>query len=129
MAEVSRAPVTRIVRDAEAEGMGEHAISLSEPAHSPDTLLYPVEFPFEWCHKGIFIAKLEKLSEEELRELAEKNNGTKNNSICALCGESKELGYRKESGNVSHLICEDCAVRYVQKALALRSREPDELTD
>jgi hypothetical protein len=125
MAEVSRAPVTRVVRGAGAEGMDGHAIRLHKPLHSPDNLLYPVEFPFEWCHNGTLIAKLEKLSEEEIGELAEKNKGTKNNSICALCGEPKELEYRKESGNVSHLICEDCAVRYVQKALELQCRETD----
>jgi hypothetical protein len=129
MAEVSRAPVNRVVRDAGAEDMGGHAIGLHKPIHSPDTLLYPVEFPFEWCHKGTLIAKIEKLSEEELGELAEKNNGTKNNSICALCGEPNELEFRKESGNVSHLICEDCAIRYVQKALEFQCRETDGLTD
>ena len=105
------------------------AIRLHEPIHSPDTLRYPVEFPFEWCHKGILIAKIEKLSEEERGELAEKNNGTKHNSICALCGDPKDLEYRKASGNVSHLICEDCAVRYVRKALELQCRETDGLTD
>ena len=122
MAEVSRAPVTRLVRGAGAESISGHAISLHEPIHSPDNLLYPVEFPFVWRHNDTLIAKIDKLTEGEIRELAEKNNGTKDNSICAICGESKGLAFRKESGNVSHLICEDCAVHYVHKAFELERR-------
>jgi hypothetical protein len=123
MAEVSRAPVNRLVMNEGEERTSENVINALESLHSPENVPYHITFPFEWRQGDILIAKIEKLSEDELREMVEKNNGTKGNPTCAICGEQKKLDYRKESGNVSHLICEDCAIRYVRKARELGSKE------
>ncbi len=121
MAEVSGAPVNRLVRNAGTERVSETAIKLHEHLHSAENLPQTITFPFEWRHGDTLIAKIEKLSEDELREIVEKNNGTKDKLVCAICGEQKKLVFRKESGNVSHLICEDCTIRYVHKARELKS--------
>lgn len=123
MAELRIAPVTRMVRNVGAESGNENAINLHGSLHSSDTVPYPIIFPFEWRYGEKVIATIEKLSADELTEVAEKKNGQKHNPMCAICGEQKELGYRKESGNVSHLICEACATHYVRKARALKSQE------
>ena len=123
MAELTIAPVSRLVRNAGAEGVSESAIRSHNQVHLSDSFAYPVTFPFEWRHSDSLIAKIEKLSEGEISELIEKNNGSsKHKPICVLCGEHNGLEYRKESGNVSHLICEDCAIRYVRKVSELQNR-------
>jgi len=122
MAELTVAPVNRLVRNAGAEGVSESAISSHNQVHLSDSFAYPVTFPFEWRHSETLIAKIEKLSDDEISELVEKNNGSKYKPICVICGEPKGLEYRKESGNVSHLICEDCAIRYVRKVSELQNR-------
>jgi len=122
MAELTVAPVSRLVRNAGAEGVSESAISSHNPIHLSDSFAYPVTFPFEWRHSETLIAKIEKLSDDEISELIGKNNGSKHKPICVICGEQNGLEYRKESGNVSHLICEDCAIRYVRKVSELQNR-------
>jgi hypothetical protein len=119
MAEVSGAPVNRLVRNAGTERVSETAINLPEHPSSEENSPHAITFPFEWRHGDTLIAKIEKLSEDELREIVEKNNGSKDKLVCAICGEQKKLGFRKESGNVSHLICEECTIRYVRNAHAL----------
>lgn len=122
IAEVSRAPVTKLVKNTGAKSESENAIDLHEPLHSVDSVFHHITFPFVWRHGETLIAKIEKLSEDELSEIVEKTNGSEDKPICTLCGEQKELEYQKKSGNVSHLICGDCAIRYVRKTLELKNR-------
>ena len=121
MAEVSRAPVNRLVGNTGAESVIETVVNLHEHLHSADDASYPITFPFEWRYGDTVIAKIEKLSEDELREIVETNNGTKDKLVCTICGEENKLFFRKESGNVSHIICEDCTMHYVRKARELKS--------
>ena len=106
-----------------AKSVSENAIDLHEPLHSADAAFHHITFPFVWRHGETVIAKIEKRSDGDLNEFIEKNNnGSKDKTICAICGGQKKLEYRKESGNVFHPICEDCAIRYVRKAHELNNR-------
>ncbi|MGC9445399.1 MAG: hypothetical protein ACP5E9_10820 [Candidatus Methanospirareceae archaeon] len=40
---------------------------------------------------------------------------------CALCGEARQLTYKKISGGVPTFICTDCAEDYVQRALRVQA--------
>lgn len=73
---------------------------------------HDVKFPFEWVIGERVITMITELSHEE------KENARKNKRECSLCG-SKEIEYEKESGRFSHLICADCATRYVRNAYEL----------
>ena len=120
MAEVSRTPVNRLVGGTGTDNVSKTVVHLHEHLHSVDEASFPITFPFEWRYGDTVIAKIDKLSEEELRELVESTNGTKDKLMCTLCGAETEQFFRKESGNVVHLICEACTMRYVIKARALQ---------
>ncbi|MBN1762664.1 MAG: hypothetical protein JW878_06285 [Methanomicrobia archaeon] len=76
---------------------------------------YPVTFPFSWVINAKEITRIRELSHEE------QANARQERKTCSLCG-SKEIAYEKLSSGFSHLICAECATRYVLNADALKRR-------
>lgn len=74
-----------------------------------------VEFPFKWVIGEKVITMISELSHDE------KEKAKKKKRVCSLCG-SKGIEYVKESGRFSHLICAECAARYVRNACVLNSK-------
>lgn len=68
------------------------------------------EFPFTWFMGKRAIVRIEKLPESERDKGDEKGK-----KVCSLC-RSEEVEYGKISGGVTHLICKNCALSYVQRA-------------
>jgi hypothetical protein len=123
MAEVSRAPLDCTVRNIEMVQAAETATKMPEKLQSFSPLPVPVTFPFEWRLGDIIIATILKASEAEQNAAQNVNEAAKLKPIvCAICGGAKSVFYRKESGTVSHVICEACATRYVHKARELSAR-------
>jgi hypothetical protein len=74
----------------------------------------PVTFPFSWVIGEKVITTISELSHDE------KEKAKKKRKACSLCG-SREIEYEKKSGRFLHLICKDCAIRYVRNAWKLNS--------
>jgi uncharacterized protein (DUF2062 family) len=123
MAEVSQAPLNGTVRNIEIVNAVKATTKMPEQLQSFNPLPIPVTFPFEWRLGDIIIATILKLSESEQTAAQNVNEAAKLKPIvCAICGGAKSVSYRKESGTVSHVICEACATRYVHKARELSAR-------
>ena len=120
MAEIARASLNGSVRNIELVPAVEAATKTPEQLQSHSPLPVPVIFPFEWRLGDIMIATILKLSEAEQSAAQNMNEATKLKPVvCAICGGAKSVSYRKQSGTVSHVICEACATRYVHKAREL----------
>jgi len=76
----------------------------------------PITFPFSWVIGEKVITTISELPHDE------KEKAKKKRKACSLCG-SKGIEFEKESGRFLHLICKDCAIRYVRNAWELNSRE------
>ncbi len=74
-----------------------------------------VTFPFSLTIADRVISTIFELT-PEARESARMKQRT-----CSLCGTT-EVEYEKQSGGFSHLICKDCAIRYIRDADALRQK-------
>jgi len=123
MAEVSCLPLNESVRNIELVQAVETATKTPEQLQSLNPLPVPITFPFEWRLGDIMIATILKVSEAEQNAAQNLNGEAKIKPIvCAICGGAKSVSYRKESGTVSHVICEACATRYVHKARELSAR-------
>jgi hypothetical protein len=72
-------------------------------------------FPFSLTIADRVISTISELT-PEARESAR----TKRRK-CSLCG-NKKVAYEKQSGGFSHLICKDCAIRYIRDADALQRK-------
>jgi hypothetical protein len=72
-------------------------------------------FPFSLTIADRVISTILELT-PEARESARTKRRT-----CSLCG-NKKVAYEKQSGGFSHLICKDCAVRYIRDADALQRK-------
>jgi hypothetical protein len=83
------------------------------PAELTVPVEYPVTFPFSWIIAEKKIATISELSHDEKAKQKRK--------ACSLCGR-KVVDYEKLSSGFSHLICTECATRYVLNAYALKRR-------
>jgi hypothetical protein len=68
------------------------------------------EFPFTWLMGKRAIVRIAQLSAAEKEKVEDKGK-----KVCSLC-RSGEVEYEKTSGGVTHLICKNCALSYVQRA-------------
>jgi hypothetical protein len=76
---------------------------------------YPVTFPFSWIIAGKKIATISELSQDDKKKAKRKRRA------CSLCGR-KGVDYEKLASGFAHLICTECATRYVLNAYALKRR-------
>jgi hypothetical protein len=74
-----------------------------------------VTFPFSLTIADRVISTIFELTSEALESARTKRK------TCSLCG-NKKVAYEKQSGGFSHLICKDCAIRYIRDADALRRK-------
>ena len=75
-----------------------------------------VEFPFIWNLGKKALVRITELSEDEKAEVKGKKKA------CSLC-RNEECTYKKTSGGVTHLICENCALLYLESVNRLLIKE------
>jgi len=68
------------------------------------------EFPFTWLMGKRAIVRIAQISAAEKDKVEDKGK-----KVCCLC-RCGEVEYEKTSGGVTHLICKNCALSYVQRA-------------
>lgn len=68
-----------------------------------------IEFPFIWHLGKKALVRITELSKDEKTEA--KAKGKK--KVCSLC-RNDEIAYKKTSGGVTHLICKNCALLYLE---------------
>jgi hypothetical protein len=66
-----------------------------------------VEIPFIWHLGKKALVRIIELSEDEKAEAKGKKKD------CSLC-RNEEIAYKKTSGGVTHLICKNCAILYLE---------------